>query len=85
VSDETRNAEVRLSADVEPYRQSVQGAAQDTSSLATAIDNVATKLDGLQRRVGKKLTLFAAADLAVMGGMVAVTADWAESVSSCFS
>jgi len=76
VSEETRDANVRLTADVQPYRQDVAAAADDTTKLAAAVDVLASKLDGLGKRTGKKLTLFAAADLAMMGGMVAVTANY---------
>lgn len=73
MADETRDANVRLSADVEPYRQPVQAATQDTEKMAAAVDALASSLDGLGRRVSKKLTLFAAADLAMVSSMVAVT------------
>lgn len=78
--DATRNANVNLNADVSNYRQGVGGAVQDTNSLAAAVDSLASKLDGLQRRTSKRLTLFGAADLAMVGSMVAVSASYEKSM-----
>ena len=79
--DATRNANVNLTANVDGYRQSTQGATQDTNTLIASVDALASKLDGLQRRVSKRLTLFGAADLAMMTSMVAVTASYEKQLS----
>jgi len=80
--DASRDANVNIKADVSDYRTGVQGATQDTNTLAHAVDTLATKLDGLQRRVGKKMTLFAAADLAMLGSMVAMSANYEKQLST---
>ena len=80
--DASRDANVNLKADVTDYRSGVQGATQDTNTLANAVDALAGKLDGLQRRVGKKMTLFAAADLAMMSTMVAMSASYEKQLST---
>jgi TP901 family phage tail tape measure protein len=82
VSDDTRDANVHLSADVTSYQQSVGAATQDTHVLIQAVDTLSARLDGLGRRTSKKITLFAAADLAMMGGMVAMTATYEKQLSS---
>jgi TP901 family phage tail tape measure protein len=82
VSDDTRDANVHLSADVTDYRQNVQSAAADTDKLSSAVDSLAARLDGLGRRTSKKLTLFAAADFTMMAGMVAMTANLENQLSA---
>lgn len=72
MSDETRDANVRLQADVDPYRRQMQGAVEDTNKLSLAVDKLGTKLDGITKRAGKKLLLFGAGAGA---GILGVTAE----------
>ena len=83
--DASRDANVNLKADVTDYRSGVQGATQDTNTLAQSVDALAAKLDGLQRRVGRKMTLFAAADLAMVGSMVALSANYEKQLATLSS
>ena len=80
--DATRNANVNLNANVDGYTQSVQQASAQTNVLASNVDKLASKLDGLQRRTAKRLTLFGAADMAMMTSMVAVTASYQKQMTT---
>lgn len=62
--EQQRTANVVLTADVDPYRQSVQAAAQDTSRLSDRVDKLARSLDQLTKSAGRKLTLFGAGSTA---------------------
>jgi TP901 family phage tail tape measure protein len=68
VSDATRDATVRLGAEVDPYKREMGAAVQETDKLAASVDRLVQKLDGLSKRAGKKLMLFGA------GGAAGVTA-----------
>lgn len=64
----TRDANVRLNAEIDPYRREVAQASVETDKLALSVDKLSSKLDGLTKRAGKKLMLFGA------GGAAGITA-----------
>lgn len=76
------DANVVISADVSQYQQSVSQATAQTNQFASSVDALASKLDGITKRAGKKLALFGAADLAAMTGMVAIAAKYDKQLSS---
>jgi TP901 family phage tail tape measure protein len=82
MADETRNANVVLSADVQPYSQDIQKAYQDTNRLIDAVNKLATSLDGITKRTGKKIMIFAAADIATATAMVLVTAKYEKQLAT---
>lgn len=81
MSDETRDATVRLSADIDPYQREIQAASEDTSKLAMMVDKLSTKLDGLTKRAGKKLLLFGAGGAAGLTGVTAEAASFEKKLS----
>lgn len=80
-SDQTRNANVVLTADTAQYQQSVQASAQQTSMLSNALTALSTQLDGLSQRAGKRLLLFSTADFAGMGAATAMAASFQKQLS----
>ena len=70
MADETRNAEVRLTAQVDPYVSSVQQASEETAKFSAVVDQLTNKFDKLQKVAGKKLVIFGAG---VGVGVVGVT------------
>ena len=76
MADETRNANVVLTADISQYNQQTQQAYQQTNRLTESVNKLSQSLDGITKRAGKKLLIFAAADLAALTGVVAVTAKY---------
>lgn len=82
MADETRNANVVVSADVTQYTQGTQKAYQDTNKLIESVNKLSTSLDGLTKRVGKKIMLFAAADVATLTAMVTITAKYEKQLAT---
>lgn len=74
--DEQRTANVQLTADVQQYSQGIQQANKDTNSLLASVQKLSKSLDGITGRIGKRLMLFSAADVAAMTAAVAVTAKY---------
>lgn len=74
--DDQRTANVQLTADVQQYSQGIQQANKDTNVLLASVNKLSKSLDGITGRVGKKLMLFSAADLAMLGAAVAVTSKY---------
>lgn len=74
---EDRNAQVVITADTTQYTQGVQQASRETDGLNKSVTALAASMDGLMKRSGKKLVLFAAADMAALSGatMIAATLD----------
>ena len=74
---EDRNAQVVITADSTQYNQSVNQAAKSTDVLNASIGKLSASMDGLMKRSGKKLVMFAAADMAALTGatMIAATLD----------
>lgn len=68
MADENRTANVDLTANVSQYNQQVGQASQQTSKLTDQVNKLAASLDGITKRMGKKLLLFAAADAAAVTG-----------------
>ena len=71
-----QNANVVLTADTSGYTQSLQQAQGSTDKLIQSVDALASHLDGLTKRAGKKLVLFGAADLAALTGAVALASKY---------
>lgn len=82
MADETRNANVVVSADVTQYTQGTQKAYQDTNKLIESVNKLSTSLEGLTKRVGKKIMLFAAADVATLTAMVTITAKYEKQLAT---
>lgn len=76
------NANVVLNADVSGYQNSLQGATRDTNKFLDLVNQVAGKLDGMSKRVGKRITIFSAADLAAMTGFAMVAANYEKQLKS---
>lgn len=76
------NANVVLSADVSGYTNSLQAASKETNSFIGLVDKVASRLDGMSKRAGKRITLFSAADIAAMTGFAAVAANYEKQLST---
>ncbi len=74
MSNEDRNAKVVITADTKQYNQSVQQSAVETGKLEKAINGLATKMDGLLKRTGKKMILIGSADLAALTAASTVAA-----------
>lgn len=82
MAEETRNADVRLSANVDPYVTSVNKAAKETDALGKTIDTLQGKFDKLQKVAGKKLVLFGGATIAGIGGITKQAADFEKQMST---
>lgn len=76
------NANVVLNADVSGYTNSLQAASKETNSFIGLVDKVVSRLDGMSKRAGKRITLFSAADLAAMTGFAAVAANYEKQLST---
>ena len=74
MADESRNANVVLTANVDPYSQGMQQATKQTNTLTESINKLVASMDGITKRVGKKLLIFSAADAAAMTAYVAIAA-----------
>jgi TP901 family phage tail tape measure protein len=82
MADETRNANVVVSADVSGYTQGTQQAYRDTNKLIESVNKLSTSLDGITKRIGKKIMLFSAADVATMTAMVTITARYEKQLAT---
>jgi len=82
MADETRDANVKINADVSNYSAGTQTAYQDTNRLNDAVNKLTASLDGITKRMGKKLLIFSAADLAVATGMVSITAKYEKQLAT---
>jgi len=77
-----RKAKVILEADTKEYNENIKKANKETSKLAETVESLSMKFDGMYKKIGKKLIIFGAADLAMMSGMVAVSAQLDKQLSS---
>ena len=71
MADETRNATVRLSADIDPYTRSMSAASVSTEKTGVSVDGLMAKMSKLQKVAGQKLMLFGGG---MAAGLTAVTA-----------
>ena len=65
------NANVVLSADVQPYQQSMQAAAASTNDAVKSVERLGNAVDALFKKAGRRLELFSAGSLAGIGAAVA--------------
>jgi TP901 family phage tail tape measure protein len=79
---DTRTATVNLNANVNPYSQQMQAATADTNSMASAVDRLDSKLDGISKRAGKKLLNLSRDDFAVLAGATADAATFQKQLST---
>jgi hypothetical protein len=82
MADQTRTAEVQLSADVSGYTEPVAEAYQQTNLLIQSVNKLSTSLDGITKRTGKKIMLFAAADVAALTAYTVVAAKYEKQLST---
>ena len=61
------NANVVLSADVQPYQQSMGQANQSTNNLLNTVDKLSQSIDNVFKKAGRKLELFGAAEMGGVG------------------
>lgn len=82
MNGDDRNANVVLSADVNQYNQQVAQASTVTSRLTQNVDKLASSLDGITKRTGKKLLLFSAADTAAVVGYTSAAAKYEKQLTT---
>lgn len=82
MADETRTANVQLTANVDQYQQATAQAARSTNVMTDSVNRLVSALDGITKRVGKKLLLFSAADAAAMAAYTALAAKHEKQLSS---
>jgi TP901 family phage tail tape measure protein len=82
VADETRNANVVVSADIAAYNAQMQQGVQSTNKMTGAVDKLSHSLEGITKRAGKKLLIFAAADLAALTGVTVVAAKFEKQLAT---
>lgn len=80
--DETRNANVNLTADVSQYNQQVGQSVKQTNLLTDSVNKLVSSLDGITKRAGKKLLLFSAADAAAMLAYTAAAAKYEKQLTT---
>ena len=80
--DETRNANVNLSADVSQYNQQVASSVKQTNLLVDSVNKLVASLDGITKRAGKKLLIFSAADSAAMLAYTAAAAKYEKQLTT---
>lgn len=80
--DETRNANVNLTADVSQYNQQVAASVKQTNLLVDSVNKLVASLDGITKRAGKKLLLFSAADAAAMLAYTAAAAKYEKQLTT---
>lgn len=72
MDDQTRQANVVLTADTSNYNQQISQSATETGKLSQAVDGLSKKLNDLSKSAGRKLMVLSAADTAlVVAGTVA--------------
>lgn len=81
-SEETRTANVELTADVQQYNQQVATSVQQTNKLTESVNKLVSSLDGITKRAGKKLLLFSAADAAAMTAYTVAAAKYEKQLST---
>lgn len=82
MADETRTANVVLTADVDQYKKGTDEAIKETNKLTESVNKLVSSLDGITKRAGKKLLLFTAADVAALTGYVAVAAKYEKQLAT---
>ena len=82
MADETRTANVQLTANVDQYQQATAQAARHTNSLTESVNKLVSALDGITKRVGKKILIFSAADAAAMLAYTAIAAKHEKQLST---
>lgn len=80
--DQSTNANVVLTADVDGYRSSIQGAEKDTSLLASSVDTLVTKIGNLSRSIGRGVQIFSAGSLAGMAIATQRASDFEKQMST---
>lgn len=80
--DETRNANVQLTANVQQYQTQMAASAKSTNVVTDSVNKLISSLDGITKRAGKKLLLFSAADTAAMTAYVAVAAKYEKQLTT---
>ena len=63
-------ANVVLSADVQPYQQSMAAANQSTNSLTASLDKLSNGIDNVFKKAGHRMELFSAGSIAGIGAAV---------------
>lgn len=66
MADETRTADVQLTADVSNYTAGVDQAYKQTNLLIASVNKLSTSLEGMTKKIGKKLMIFTAGDVAML-------------------
>ena len=64
------NANVVLTADVQPYQQSMAAANQSTNTLTASLDKLSNSVDNVFKKAGHRIELFSAGSLAGIGAAV---------------
>lgn len=82
MADESRSAEVQLTADISGYTQPVAQATRQTNVLTESVNKLAASLDGITKRAGKKLIIFGAADAAAMTAYTAAAAKYEKQLTT---
>jgi TP901 family phage tail tape measure protein len=80
--DESRNANVNLTADISQYTQPIAQANVQTNKLTDSVNKLVASLDGITKRAGKKLLIFSAADTAAMVGYTAAAAKYEKQLTT---
>lgn len=82
MTSEQRNANVVLTADISGYTQATQEASKQTNLLLASVNKLTQSLDGITKKMGKKLLIFSAADLATLTAVSVVTAKYEKQLST---
>lgn len=80
--DDTRQANVVLTADTQQYQQQVTSSAAATNTLADSVDKLSKKLSDLSKSAGRKLVVVSAADVAALTAATAAYASFEHQMSS---
>jgi TP901 family phage tail tape measure protein len=82
VADDTRSANVELTADVSQYTAQMGQAAEQTNLVIKSVTSLSTSLEGMTKKIGKKLFIFTAADIAMVTSMTALTARYEKQLAT---
>lgn len=80
--DQSTNANVVLTADVDGYRSSIQGAERDTSQLASSVDTLVTKIGNLTRAAGRGVQIISGTTLVGLAAAAKHAADFESQMST---
>lgn len=81
MDQDTRQANVVLTADTAEYSRSVQQASRDTGTLSQSVDTLSKKLSDLSKSAGKKLLIISAADVATITAATAAYGSFEKQMS----